>query len=587
MIWNKNRQCFVELYNVTSFAGTTIKARSWDEDFAVNDISGKVLTASYYEEQDLVMFYENDTKLTGICGEIWNLLAYHLNFTLKPLKYNERNFGERLDNGSYSGLMGLLDRNETQVILRTGYYSFRANLFDYTTPIWNTWFRVYIQPEFVYDNKWIVSVFTRESWYVIIFLFLTLSLAGYILQNGRYGNYKKKRKLKLMKTRGHFTLRDHFFYTYSMMCGQGYLPGSFHSQNRILSFSKSIFSWLIILTFSSNLIYRMTNRTMMPPFTSLETLLNKTKYNILVFKGAIIYELMKNAIENSYRSYELSQRVHFVDDPNTMYEEVCQEKRIFAMLENQDKAATRSKDFCPIVPVGTNYYETWVGFAVPKHFPYKRIIDISITRLREFGLINHLKSRWLKTNIDKDEKSPFKMIDIDQDSTDFCFMRELLLFVIIHDLLRPVQSVNGVIWNRKIEDFVPIFSVPAFADVNQERLSQSRKDETHNFQGKIVRFNYYEQMNLVNSEENGTRISGVIGEIWNLLSEFSNFTLIPIHSTENTLGHTNPNGTHTGLLGVVQRNETDAVPRVEAHIHRLIAAQFSLPLWKTKRVEVF
>ena len=54
------------------------------------------------------------------------------------MKYGEHHFGERLENGSYNGVMGLLDRNETQVILRTGYYALRTNLFDYTVPVWNT-----------------------------------------------------------------------------------------------------------------------------------------------------------------------------------------------------------------------------------------------------------------------------------------------------------------------------------------------------------------------------------------------------------------------------------------------------------------
>lgn len=29
----------------------------------------------------MVMFYDNDTRVTGICGELWYLLADYLNFT--------------------------------------------------------------------------------------------------------------------------------------------------------------------------------------------------------------------------------------------------------------------------------------------------------------------------------------------------------------------------------------------------------------------------------------------------------------------------------------------------------------------------
>lgn len=29
----------------------------------------------------MVMFYDNDTKVRGVCGEMWYLLADYLNFT--------------------------------------------------------------------------------------------------------------------------------------------------------------------------------------------------------------------------------------------------------------------------------------------------------------------------------------------------------------------------------------------------------------------------------------------------------------------------------------------------------------------------
>lgn len=29
----------------------------------------------------MIMFYDNDTKVNGICGDLWYLLADYLNFT--------------------------------------------------------------------------------------------------------------------------------------------------------------------------------------------------------------------------------------------------------------------------------------------------------------------------------------------------------------------------------------------------------------------------------------------------------------------------------------------------------------------------
>lgn len=82
----------------------------------------------------------------------------------------------------------------------------------------------------------------------------------------------------------------------------GYLPRGFCDQSKILSTSKFLFAWLMLLVFSSSLIYRMTNRTMTPPFVDFDTLLRQSKYNVVIFEGSITYELVKvlGQISNSY-----------------------------------------------------------------------------------------------------------------------------------------------------------------------------------------------------------------------------------------------------------------------------------------------
>ncbi|KAF3421847.1 hypothetical protein E2986_01391 [Frieseomelitta varia] len=166
---------------------------------------------------------------------------------------------------------------------------------------------------------------------------------------------------------------------------------------------------------------------------------------------------------------------------------------------------------------------------------------------------------------------------------DSCFMKTILLLVMIHQLLRPVQSVNGVIWDKKLKDFVPIFNIPAFAAVNDELLSQSRREELYNFKKKIVRFTYFEESNLIFGKSNGTEVTGVIGEIWIMLSEYLNFTLKPILTDEHGAGSSGDDGIYeTGLLKYIQENKTDVISRMSANSKRLRITQMLMPLWKTE-----
>ncbi|XP_076231236.1 glutamate receptor ionotropic, kainate glr-3-like [Calliopsis andreniformis] len=411
MIWDKNQQNFVVLSNVSRFANFEEYVLARKQDPTVKDISGRTLKVSYYEERDLIMFYENDTKVTGVCGEIWNLLANMLNITLIPVHYMERDFGISLENGSYTGLLGLLDRNETEVIMRTGYYSSRINLLDYTLPIWRSNFQLYIKPKYTYDSWWVATMFSSQTWCVLIFSFVLLSMAGYIFQN-EYNYQTSKRGKKVKRRDKYFDFTDHVFYTYSTMCCQGYLPEDFHKQNRILSLSKSVFAWLVLLTFSSNLIYRMAHRTMTPPFTDFSTLMNKTKYDVLTFRGSTIYEFLKNSIEQSNRRYE--HRIHFMNDSTLMYENVCKGDHLYAMLEVQDKVDIRNKYFCSLIPMGGSYYQTWYGFGLRKHLPYKKIINMSILKLYETGLLDALKDRWFDYRVNRKNGYPTQAIDMQQ-----------------------------------------------------------------------------------------------------------------------------------------------------------------------------
>lgn len=55
-----------------------------------------------------------------------------------PIKYNNRYFDDRLKNGTQKGLLGLLERDEAQVIMRSEFYPGRLQFVDYTTPLWKS-----------------------------------------------------------------------------------------------------------------------------------------------------------------------------------------------------------------------------------------------------------------------------------------------------------------------------------------------------------------------------------------------------------------------------------------------------------------
>ncbi|XP_043681304.1 glutamate receptor ionotropic, delta-2-like [Vespula pensylvanica] len=417
LIWDKYQQNFVQLYSIPRFAALNAEVQARRRRPELYEFHREPIRVAYYQDPHVVMFYENNTKIRGISGETWTLLADYLNFTLIPVKSNSNTFGELLKDGTYDGLMGIFKRNETDVILRTGLYRFRKKDMDYTVPIYGTGYNLLIRPKWQYNNMWLIAMFSINTWYFIISLFVILSLFGYYAQKIP-GINTKENKIKL-----NFNLSDHIFHTFAMMCSQGYLPTEYLDKFKILSTSKNIFSWLIFLTFSSHLIYRMTNREVIPPFKDLTDLLSNTNYIVLSFRGSMVYESFEKQIEklmNDNPKWE--NRVQFMDDEREIYKTACENEDKYAIFEVHDTFTVISRFVCTLIPVGNLYYKTWISFGMQKYLPYKRTIDVALIKMQEVGLVDCLKERWLLTKLDNKENSPFKKIDFDQTYVIFCIL---------------------------------------------------------------------------------------------------------------------------------------------------------------------
>ncbi|XP_066587301.1 uncharacterized protein [Prorops nasuta] len=372
VIWNKKNQTFDKILSIHTFANLHKECIKVSRQHEMYNFRATVLKASYYQEPKMVIFNNAGTEAHGIFPDIWGLLADYLNFTLISIKYDHNNFGVQLENGSYTGVLSLLKSGEIQIIYRTGIYLFRLKDMDYTTPIWKIRYRLYIRPIRSNDNQWIIALFSKEVWYLIICLIIVLSLSGYIFQK------PVKRKTAGKKRVQYFNLHDHFFYTFSIMCSQGYIPEAFYNKFKILSLSKSVFAWLLLIAFNSHLIYRMTYRIVTPPFDDFQSLLNKTKYKVTAFKGSMIYESLQKRLAGfeAPNSFD-SKRIEFETTPEDMQRKSCYSKQKYAMLNTDDKMqALDDRLLCRLVPIGKGMYETWITSGISKGMKYKRAVDI-------------------------------------------------------------------------------------------------------------------------------------------------------------------------------------------------------------------
>ncbi|KAJ8683326.1 hypothetical protein QAD02_019118 [Eretmocerus hayati] len=146
----------------------------------------------------------------------------------------------------------------------------------------------------------------------------------------------------------------------------------------------------------------MTQSSLVPPFTNLETLFYNTDYIVLLRNSTAAQRAFKERYEpiieeiveaGRYRYY--SEKFDFV----SMWNDACSDDVNGAAFHFPYlKPNIASEDVsCNLEAVGQSRYSVCITAVIPKNFMYKKTINYGIIRLHESGLIDSLKSRWLKS----------------------------------------------------------------------------------------------------------------------------------------------------------------------------------------------
>ncbi|XP_023248568.1 uncharacterized protein LOC106638147 [Copidosoma floridanum] len=457
VIWREGSNDFVSLLSIPTFSLANENFVKKIQELEHHNFHGAVLKAVYYEEPNLVSFVDNDTKMTGVCGELWNILADYLNFTLVPIKMESRNFGGRLANGSYDGILGLIHRNESQIVPRSGIFSDRLSLLQYTMPLWRVRYHLYIKPEWKHDDGWIFHLFSAQVWYSFFLLLLLMSVGAYI--------HEKNSLDKQGTTVTHHSLLDHVFHTIAIAMSQGATSSELEDKSKLIYLCTNMFSWLIIIAFSSHAIYLMMNKKSNLPFTDLKSLIQNSKYGVVAFSGSMVHQQFEETATKYYRGMRDFGRVTFASSAEEVYGKVCfSTKGKYAAFEAIDRHKAIGRNICRLVPTQSSYFETWIASAIKRRFRYRRSFDNGILRMYETGLLDGLKDRWLDWKVDENEELPFQSIDVTQTYLIFtilivgCVLSVIVLMLEFVIFFRSKQTNKlekfKIVKNRKSDVFL-------------------------------------------------------------------------------------------------------------------------------------
>ncbi|XP_012535449.1 uncharacterized protein LOC105836157 [Monomorium pharaonis] len=389
VIWNKMKKVFVPISSVPMFAVMQQEYRRQSRALETHNFQLQNLTLTAFEEPYFLEFYDNDMKVTGLCGELWTFLSEKLNFTLQPVRSNETSLGASARNQTIfpHGLLNVISRNETIAIPKVGMHSVRLIATDFTMPLWMNSQRLYIQNEVVHDKTWMANVFSWKIWCLILVMHLLLSVCSF---------WSQMVFARINNTR-HSAISDHIFYNFGMICNQSYIPNVLNGRSRIIETSLGLFCSILYMSFGALLFICIARRIhIMPPFNNLNSLISDTTYDVVVLKGSTGDIALKVIPDQVFAQVRSAKRFVVASTIEEVFKLACMSgKKKYTIFYGEDEYKTIDQTKCYLTPVGESYLKMWIASGIVKNFKYKKTINLGILRLKEVGLWNALISRWL------------------------------------------------------------------------------------------------------------------------------------------------------------------------------------------------
>ncbi|XP_039315002.1 uncharacterized protein LOC120359818 [Solenopsis invicta] len=408
VIWNKVKKDFVPISSVPVFAIMQQERFRQSRAMETHNFRLQNLTLTSFEQPAFLEFYDNNMKVTGLCGELWNLLSDKLNFTLQPVRSNESGMGIVQNNDVAKGLLRVILHNETIAIPKIEMYTVLSFISDFTMPLWMNSQRLYIRNEVVHNSTWMAKVFSWKIWCCILIMHLLLSLCSFWTQN----------VLERIKNSSRASsINDHIFYNFGMICNQCHVPRILIGRSKIVDISVGFFCSIIYIAFGALLFVYMFQKINIPPFKNLETLLSETTYSVVNLKDSLTDVAFKVISEKPFIGLNKSNRIIISSTVEEMFKLACMEdKQKYTIFQGEDdyKARTKNEKKCHMSPIGESYLKTWIASGIVKNFKYKRTIDLGILRIKEVGLWDALTSRWLIEKYQQKDISTAEPIGMDQ-----------------------------------------------------------------------------------------------------------------------------------------------------------------------------
>nr|ARN17847.1 ionotropic receptor 1 [Cephus cinctus] len=241
----------------------------------------------------------------GYCIDFISELAKGMNFDYEIVIPKSGEFGVKLPNGKWDGLVGDLSRGETDIVVASlTMTSEREEVIDFVAPYFEQSGLSIVMRKPVRATSLFkfMTVLRLEVWLSIVGALTLTGIMIWLLD--KYSPYSARNNKRLYPYPcREFTLKESFWFALTSFTPQGGGEAPKALSSRTLVAAYWLFVVLMLATFTANLAAFLTVERMQSPVQSLEQLARQSRINYTVVRNSTIHQYfinMKNAEDKLY-----------------------------------------------------------------------------------------------------------------------------------------------------------------------------------------------------------------------------------------------------------------------------------------------
>ncbi|KAJ4433821.1 hypothetical protein ANN_16133 [Periplaneta americana] len=326
-------------------------------------------------------------EMTGYVGSVWKTLETQLNFTTVLLNpRGDRTRGVRTENGTWTGVFGLLQRREVDIT--NGVYtmiSMRMEILDYTVPTIDIKMCMVIKRPTSYEMQWdMFQSFSRPLWISVACAMLLLTLVTYI--QSWVGNKER-------------SILTALFLVIGAYCQKGYSDNPYTIPARVTRLTLYVTTFAVFSFYSAAFTSDLTLQEPAMPFHSFEEFLEDGSYMLGMMPESAHIEYFRDSTEKLYKdiySRKIAPHEKTLDNSDIVgMQRLCDEMNYAHFTSSYNLMKQGYLPNCSVTVLKQACFPGHIAIAIAKGSPYLRLFNY---KQREFcrplpcRLVSHTKT---------------------------------------------------------------------------------------------------------------------------------------------------------------------------------------------------